>query len=148
MQCGLSWLTVLRKREALRRAFDHFDVHKVSLYDEHDVQRIMQVEGMIRSPRKINAIIKNARAFIRIQDEFGTFCAYLWQFTDGKTVRYRGHADGSEAIAKNDLSERVSKDLRDRGFSYLGPITVYSHLQAAGLINDHLDYCFRFPLLP
>jgi DNA-3-methyladenine glycosylase I len=144
MQCGLSWLTVLRKRDALRSAFDDFDASKVALYDDVKIEEIMGTEGIIHSPRKIRAIINNAKRFLRIQDEFGSFSSYLWQFTDNKPVEYPGHADGSVQIASNDLSDRISSDLKGRGFSYLGSITVYSHLQAAGVINDHLNYCFRY----
>lgn len=144
MQCGLSWLTVLRKRDALRLAFDDFDAFKVAQYDDGKVEEIMDMEGIIHSPRKIRAIINNAKAFLRIQEEFGSFSSYLWQFTDNKTTVYPGHAEGSVFIAKNDLSDRVSDDLKKRGFAYLGSITVYSHLQAAGVINDHKDYCFRY----
>ncbi|AEC02700.1 DNA-3-methyladenine glycosylase I [Parasphaerochaeta coccoides] len=144
MQCGLSWLTVLRKRAVLRSAFDEFDASKVALYDEMQVERIMKLEGMIHSPRKIRAIINNAKAFLKIQEVFGSFSSYLWQFTDNKTVEYPGHADGSVCITRNDLSDKVSRDLKERKFSYLGSITVYSHLQAAGVINDHRNYCFRY----
>ena len=147
MQCGLSWLTVLRKREALRSAFDDFDASKVALYDEAKVAEIMGMEGIIHSPRKIRAIINNAKVFLKIQDEFGSFSSYLWQFTDDKPVEYPGHAEGTVFIAKNALSDTISSDLKRRGFSYLGSITVYSHLQAAGVINDHLDYCFRYHAL-
>jgi len=144
MQCGLSWLTVLRKRDILRLAFDNFDVSKIAMYDDERAEAIMKIEGMIHSPRKIRAIINNAKAFLRIQVEFDSFSSYLWQFTDNKTIEYPGHADGSIVIAKNDLSDRISNALKGRGFSFLGSITVYSHLQAAGLINDHCDYCFRY----
>jgi len=144
MQCGLSWLTVLRKRAFLRSAFDDFDANKVALYDEAKIEEIMRIEGIIHSPRKIRAIINNAKAFLRIQEECGSFSSYLWQFTDNKPVEYPGHAEGSVLIAKNELSDTISRDLKSRGFSYLGSITVYSHLQAAGLINDHLAYCFRY----
>ncbi|MDY0288251.1 MAG: DNA-3-methyladenine glycosylase I [Sphaerochaeta sp.] len=144
MQCGLSWLTVLRKRDALRIAFDDFDAAKVARYDDGKVEEIMRVEGIIHSPRKIRAIISNARVFLCIQEEFGSFSSYLWQFTDNKTVVYPGHADGSVLIAKNELSDTIHSDLKGRGFSYIGSITMYSHLQAAGVINDHRDYCFRY----
>ena len=147
MQCGLSWLTVLRKRDALRLAFDDFDAFKVAQYDDEKVEEIMGMEGIIHSPRKIRSIINNAKAFLRIQEEFGSFSSYLWQFTDDKTVEYPGHAEGSVMVAKNELSDRVSGDLKKRGFSYLGSVTVYSHLQAAGVINDHQDYCFRYKQL-
>ena len=144
MQCGLSWLTVLRKRTILGAAFADFDPATVARYQEKDIAAIMAMEGMIRSPRKIRAIIQNAKAFLDIQTEFGSFTTFLWNYTNHQTLEYPGHADGSVVIAKNELSEQISKDLKIRGFSYLGPITVYSHLQAAGLINDHYHYCFRY----
>ena len=144
MQCGLSWLTVLRKREIFRQAFENFDPRKIVLFSDKKVEAIMNVEGMIRSLRKIHAIIENAKSFLAIQQEFGTFSSYLWGFTDNKTMEYPGHADGSLEITNNDLSDLISKDLKKRGFSYIGSITIYSHLQAAGLINDHRDYCFRY----
>jgi DNA-3-methyladenine glycosylase I len=147
MQCGLSWLTVLKKRDILRSAFHDFDPSKVALYGKSEIQAIMTMEGMIHSPRKITAIITNAKAFLQIQDEFGSFSRYLWGFTDNRTMEYPGHADGSVVIARNELSDRISKDLRKRGFSFLGSITIYSHLQAAGLINDHTADCFRYQQL-
>lgn len=144
MQCGLSWMTVLRKREIMRSVFDNFEPSRIAAYDEARISRIMETEGMIRSVRKISATINNARAFLRIQEEFGTFSAYLWKFTDNRTVEYPGHADGSVMVARNELSDTISKDLKARGFSFLGSITVYAHLQAAGLVNDHCNYCFRY----
>lgn len=144
MQCGLSWLTVLRKREIMRKAFDDFSVQKISLYNEDDIDRILNCEGMIRSERKIRAIINNAKAFLLIQKEFGSFSSYLWGFVGHKTVEYPSHTDGSAIVPSNELSDEISRDLKKRGFSFLGTVTVYSHLQAAGLINDHLNYCFRY----
>lgn len=144
MQCGLSWLTVLKRRDALRIAFEDFDPAKIALYDQDRREEIMVCEGVIRSRRKIDAIIGNAKAFLAIQKEFGSFCSYLWGFTDNKVIIYPSHAEESVFVAKNELSETVSKDLKGRGFTYLGPVTVYSHLQAAGLINDHKHYCFRY----
>ncbi len=144
MQCGLSWMTVLRKRDAMRLAFDAFDPKIVSSYGEPDIQRIMDVPQMIRSERKIRAIINNAKVFLSIQQEFGTFSEYLWGFTGNRTIEYPGHADGSIQVASNELSDTISKDLKHRGCSYLGSITIYSHLQAAGLINDHYSYCDQY----
>ncbi len=144
MQCGLSWLTVMKKREIFRAAFDGFIPDTVARFDEQRIEQILEIEGMIRSVRKIRAIIGNARAFLKIQEEFGTFSAYLWAFTDNRTMEYEGHADGSVVVASNELSDRVSKDLKKRGFSYIGSITIYAHLQAAGLINDHSETCFRY----
>lgn len=144
MQCGLSWLTVLKRREVLRSAFQNFAVSKVAGYGDEHVDEIMKMEGMIHSPRKIRAIITNAKAFLPIQEEFGSFSSYLWGFTGNKTMEYPGHADGGIVIARNELSDIISKDLKKRGFTFLGSITIYAHLQAAGIINDHEATCFRY----
>ncbi len=144
MQCGLSWMTVLRKRDVMRKAFDAFSPKLVSQYTDEDVSRIMNTEGMIRSERKIRAVISNARHFIEIQEKHGSFSNFIWSYIGFKPVEYPGHADGTVLISRNELSDQISKDLKKRGFSYLGSITIYSHLQAAGLINDHYDYCFRY----
>lgn len=140
MQCGLSWITVLNKREDLRVAFDGFDYKKIALYTDADVERIMNAPNVIRAERKIRAIIHNAQRFIEVQRECGSFCDYIWAFTGGKTLIYEGHPEGN-IPAKNELSERISKDLKKRGFKFLGPVTIYSHLQASGLINDHGRDC-------
>ncbi|MGE4584893.1 MAG: DNA-3-methyladenine glycosylase I [Sphaerochaeta sp.] len=144
MQCGLSWLTVLKKREVFKEAFADFDVASIAGFDESNVDAILGMEHMIKSRRKVEAIIRNARSFLKIQEEFGSFDRYIWQFTEGKTLEYPGHAEGSVIIARNELSDAISADLKKRGFSFLGSITVYAHLQAAGIINDHLAYCFRY----
>ncbi len=143
MQCGLSWITVLNKREDLRIAFDGFDYKKIALYTDADVERIMNAPNVIRSERKIRAIIHNAQRFIEVQRDFGSFCNYIWAFTGGKTLVYEGHPEGN-IPAKNELSERISNDLKQRGFKFLGPVTIYSHLQASGLINDHGRDCQCF----
>ena len=140
LQCGLSWLTILNKRDIIRGCFDHFDIGTVASYGESDVERILQTEGMLKSRPKIEAIINNASAFKGIQDEFGSFCNYIWAFTDNKTIIYESHPDG-HVPAKNGLSTRISKDLKKRGFKFVGPVTIYSHLQASGLINDHGNDC-------
>lgn len=142
MQCGLSFGLVLRKRQILRGCFDGFDYDKVATYSDRDVARIMQAEGMIRVERKIRAIISNAQAFQRIREEYGTFSDYLWGFSDGETILYRGHETG-RIPASNHLSEKVSRDLKARGFKFLGSVVVYSHLQACGIINDHDADCPR-----
>lgn len=142
MQCGLSFGLVLRRRGVLRACFDGFDPARVAAYGDADVERVMATEGMIRSPRKIRAIVGNARAFLRVQEEFGSFSDYIWGFTDGKTILYRGHETG-RIPASNALSAKVSRDLKARGFSYVGPVVIYSHMQAAGLINDHDADCPR-----
>lgn len=140
MQCGLSWELMLRKREIFRQCFDNFDFDKVAAYDERDVERIMNTEGMIRSPRKIRAIINNARCFQKIRNLYGSFSNYLWAYADGKTIIYSSHGGGRIPVS-NGLSARISKDLKSKGFKYLGAITVYSHLQACGIINDHDTDC-------
>lgn len=140
MQCGLSWNLMLKKRDIFRKCFDDFDYDKIAEYDEDDVQRILNTEGMIRSPRKVNAIINNARCYRKIREEFGSFCDYMWAFSGGKTILYQGHDKGRIPVS-NGLSERISRDLKKRGFKYVGAITIYSHLQACGIINDHDEDC-------
>lgn len=143
MQCGLSWSIVLKKREVFRQCFDGFDYEKIALYTEEDVQRIMSTEGMIRSVPKIRAVINNAKHFIDIRREHGSFCDYIWGYTGGKTVLYENHREGFIPVS-NGLSDRIAADLKRRGFKYLGSITVYSHLQACGVINDHDKDCPRY----
>ena len=139
MQCGLSWELMLRKREIFRQCFDNFDFDKVAAYDDRDLERIMNTDGMIRSPRKIRAI-NNARCFQKVRDLYGSFSNYLWAYSDGKTIIYSSHGGGRIPVS-NGLSARISKDLKSKGFKYLGAITVYSHLQACGIINDHDTDC-------
>lgn len=143
MQCGLSWNLMIEKREIFRACFDGFDYEKIAAYTQADVQRILDTPGMIRSERKVNAVICNARAFIQIRQEYGSFSDWLWQFSQGKTILYDGHSQGLLPAA-NALSDAVAKELKRRGFKYLGSITVYSHLQACGIVNDHLASCFRY----
>lgn len=143
MQCGLNWNMMIQKREIFRQCFDDFDYKKVADYSEEDILRILDTQGMIRSRRKIEAVIHDARCFLKVQEEFGSFSTYLWDFSKGKTILYAGHQKGM-IPAKNGLSDMVSKDLKKRGFKYLGSVTVYSHLQACGIINDHVETCFRY----
>ncbi|HJA20768.1 MAG TPA: DNA-3-methyladenine glycosylase I [Candidatus Mediterraneibacter ornithocaccae] len=143
MQCGLNWNMMIQKREIFRNCFDNFDYDKVAAYGEKDIQRILETEGMIRSRRKIEAVIHNARCFQDIRREFGSFSEYIWSFTKRKTYLYTGHQKG-EIPARNGLSDRISKDLKKRGLMYMGSVTVYSHLQACGIINDHMESCFRY----
>ena len=146
MQCGLSWALVMKKREILRSCFDDFDHTKIMRYGGSDVERIMACPGMIRSKRKIEAVISNAKAFEQIRTQFGSFSEYIWSFTNGKTILYDGHEDGW-IPASNGLSEKVSKDLKSRGFKYTGPVVMYSHMQACGMINDHDRSCPCFSRL-
>ena len=143
MQCGLSWSLMLKRRAVFRRCFDRFDFRRIAKYTEKDVERILATKDMIRSRPKVLAIINNARAFLRVREEFGTFSKYIWGFCGGKTILYAGHAKG-RIPAANGLSTDLSADLRRRGFKFLGPVVVYSHLQACGIVNDHGDDCPRY----
>lgn len=140
LQCGLSWSIVLHRREVLRKCFDNFDYDKIAQYTEKDVERIMKTEGMIRSKPKILAIIHNAKCFQEIRKEFGSFSKYLWNYSDGKVILYNHHGNG-EIPVSNGLSDEIAKDLKKRGFKFIGSITIYSHLQASGIINDHHKQC-------
>lgn len=142
MQCGLSFGLVLRKRGILRECFDDFDYDRVAGYDDNDVERILNTEGMIHAERKIRAIINNAGRLQEIREESGTFSDFLWSFTDNKTILYKGHETGL-VPASNGLSEKISKALKKRGFRFLGPVVIYSYLQACGIINDHDADCPR-----
>ena len=145
-QAGLSWLTILKKRENYKRAFDNFDVVKVSEYGEDKVQELLGNPGVIRNKLKINSAIKNAKAFIKIQEEFGSFDKYIWSFVNNKPVQNNIEAM-SELPAKTELSDNVSKDLKNRGMNFVGSTIIYAFLQAAGLVNDHEKACFRYETL-
>lgn len=140
LQCGLSWGLMMKKREIFRQCFQNFEYDKIAAYGEEDVQRILHTEGMLKSEGKVRAVIHNAKCYQKIRAEFGSFCDYLWAYTGGKTVLYDGHADGAVPVS-NGLSSRISKDLKRRGFKYIGAITIYSHLQACGIVNDHAGDC-------
>lgn len=142
-QAGLSWLTILRKRENYRKAYDGFDVEKVARYDENKINELLQNSGIIRNRRKIEASINNARQFLKVQKEFGSFDNYIWSFVDYKPV-VNCWENIHQLPARSELSDRVSKDLKSRGFKFLGSTIIYAHLQATGLINDHLVSCFRY----
>ncbi|MBU5317331.1 DNA-3-methyladenine glycosylase I [Clostridium bornimense] len=143
MQCGLNWTMMLKKREIFRMCFDDFDYNKIALYDEAKINKIMNVPGMIKSIRKINAIINNAKLFIKIINEYKSFDSYIWSFSNYKTYVYRSHSCGN-IPSKNELSDKVCKDMKKKGFKYLGSITIYSHLQACGIINDHVSECWMY----
>ena len=143
MQCGLNWDLTINKREIFRKCFDNFEYDLIAHYGEGDIERIMNTPGMIKSRRKIEAIINNANCFQQIREEFGSFCNYLWGYSDNKTIIYDKHSDGYIPVS-NGLSDTISKDLKKRGFKFLGTITVYSHLQASGIINDHDKNCPRY----
>lgn len=144
MQAGLSWRTILYKRENFRKAFHGFNPAKVARYSARDVRRLLADAGIIRNRQKILAAINNAQRFLEVRKEFGTFDRYIWSFVRGKPVvnRFRSF---SEMPARTQLSDRISQDLKDRGFKFVGSTIVYSHLQATGIVNDHLVTCFRYP---
>ena len=139
-QAGLSWITVLKKREAFRKAFDNFDVKKVSEYDEEKINALLENKDIIRSRGKITAAINNAKIFIEIQKEFGSFSNYIWGFTDNKLIK---NTTG-EIHVKTELSDMVSKDLKKRGMKYTGSVIIYSYLQAIGIVDDHDINCYKY----
>ncbi len=143
MQAGLSWLIVLKKREIFRAAMDSFAVPKIASYNETDIERVLAFPGIIRNRKKIEATVTNARQFIQIQQEFGSFDSYIWGFVNNKPVVHACKTTG-EIPVTTDLSDTISKDLKKRGFKFLGSTTVYAHLQAIGIVNDHLVSCFRY----
>lgn len=146
LQCGLSWDTVLAKRDAFRTAFEKFDFNKIARYGERDIKRVLAVPGMIRSRRKVEAIIHDAKCFIEMRQEAGTFAKWLWAFTDGKTIVNPDNAKSDEwtVPARSDLSDKIAAELKSRGFKFLGTITVYAFMQSVGLVNDHVRWCFRY----
>jgi len=143
MQAGLSWWTILRKRENFRKAFDDFDPRKVAEYDQKKVLSLLADEGIIRNRRKIEAAIQNAKAFLAVQKEFGSFDAYIWQFVGGKPKVNTWKTD-KEIPAKTPESDALSKDLIDRGFKFVGSTICYALMQAIGMVNDHTVACFRY----
>lgn len=139
-QAGLSWITVLKKRESFRKAFDNFDVNKISKYDDAKINELMNNQNIIRCKSKILAAINNAKIFISIQKEFGSFSAYIWGFTDNKIIK---NTDDNIPV-KTELSDKISIDLKKRGMKYTGSVIVYSYLQAIGIVNDHATGCFKY----
>src|SRR5690606_14815673 len=141
-QAGLSWLTVLRKRENYRKAFAGFDAKKVAAFTEADVERLLQDSGIIRNRQKIVAAINNARLFIDLQEEFGSFADYIWAFLPDKKPIVNSIKDLKDVPARTELSDRISGDMKKRGFKFFGTTICYAHMQATGMINDHTDDCF------
>lgn len=142
-QAGLSWLTVLKKRENYREAFDNFDPRKVACYDDIKIDELMQNSGIIRNRRKIEAAVNNAAKFLEIQEEFGSFDRFIWQFVGGEPKINRWKLD-NEIPAKTPESDAMSRELKQRGFKFLGSTTCYAHMQATGMVNDHTVDCFRY----
>ncbi len=142
-QAGLSWITILRKRENFRVAFDQFDFKKIAEYDQDKIDNLLQDAGIIRNKLKVHATINNAEAFIKVQEEFGSFSNYLWGFTDGKSIKNKVE-NYKEAPPTTPLSNTISKDLKKRGFKFVGSTIIYAMMQAVGMVNDHEVDCFRY----
>lgn len=142
-QAGLSWLTILRKREGYRRAFAGFDAEAVARFGERDVERLLQDASIVRNRRKVEAAVRNARLFLEVQEERGSFAGYLWDFVDG-APRVNRWREMAEVPAVTPLAETLSRDLKRRGFAFVGPTVMYAHMQATGMVNDHLVDCFRW----
>lgn len=136
-QAGLSWITILKKRENFKKAFDDFDVIKVAGYGEDKIEELRNNKGIIRHKGKITSAINNAQIFIEIQEEFGSFSEYIWSFTDGKIIK-------AEYLTESDLSKEISKDLKKRGMKFVGPTIIYSYLESIGVIDNHEKNCFRY----
>lgn len=141
-QAGLSWLTILKKRENFSKAFDGFDYQKIARYDDKKLEQLLNDKGIIRNKLKINAAISNAAAFMKVQEEFGSFSKYIWSFVDRKPIQ-NSYKSLKEVPANTPLSDKISKDLKKRGFKFVGTTVIYAHMQATGMVNDHTTDCFR-----
>lgn len=142
VQAGLSWITVLRKREAYRLAYDNYDWNRIAAYDAKKVEELMNNAGIIRNRLKIKASITNAKAFIKVREEFGTFSKYIWSFLGNKPLQNRWKTM-KDVPPVTELATKISKDLKKRGFTFVGPTIIYAHMQATGMVNDHVTSCFR-----
>ena len=142
-QAGLSWFTILKKRENYKKAFDDWDYVKIAMYGDKKINELLENEGIVRNRLKVGSTIKNAKVFIDIQKEFGSFDKYLWRFVGGKPIQNK-FKKMSDLPAKTELSDTISKDLKERGMSFVGPTIIYSYMQAIGMVNDHTIDCFRF----
>ncbi len=142
-QAGLSWDTILRKRENYREAFDGFDVNKVARYTEKKIEKLLQNEGIVRNRLKLASAVGNAKAYLKVQKEFGSFDAYIWSFVNCKPIDGK-RKSSTDVPAKTDVSDAISKDLRKRGFNFVGSTIMYAFMQATGMVNDHLVSCFRY----
>ena len=142
-QAGLSWSTILKKREEYRKTFENFDYNQIAKYSEQSIGKLMENEGIIRNRLKIEAVITNAKAFLNIQKEFGSFDKYIWKFVNYETIDNK-FKELSELPSKTEQSEQMSKDLKKRGFKFVGPTICYAFMQAVGLVNDHVQSCYRY----
>jgi len=142
-QAGLSWITILRKRENFREAFDDFDYKKIAEYPEERIQQLLLNAGIIRNKLKVRATVTNAQAFIKLQEEFGSFSNYIWGFVAGQPIK-NSIQDYKKAPPTTEISDKLSKDLKKRGFKFVGSTVIYAHMQATGMVNDHEIDCFRY----
>lgn len=142
-QAGLNWNTILNKRENYRKALDDFDFNKVARYGEKDIERLLDDEGIVRNKLKVRSAIQNAKAFLAIREEFGSFDKYLWDFVDNKPIN-NGFKTWKEVPAKTELSDKISKDLKKRGMNFVGSTIIYAFMQAVGMVNDHMIFCFKY----
>ena len=142
-QAGLSWSTILQKRENFRKSFDNFDYKKIAQYSEEKIEELMNDKGIIRNRRKIEAVVSNAKSFLKVQKEFGSFDKYIWKFVNNKTIINK-FKDLSELLSKTEDSKLMSKDLKKRGFKFVGPTICYAFMQAVGMVNDHVIDCYRY----
>lgn len=142
-QAGLSWLTILKKRENFKKVFDDFDYKKIALYNEDKIQSLLNDKGIIRNELKIRAIVNNALVFMKIQEDLGSFSNYIWNFVDGQPLVGKWNTE-KEVPSKTELSDKISEDLKKRGFKFIGSTIIYSYLQATGVVNDHVKKCFRY----
>ena len=142
-QAGLSWMTVLKKREHYRKAFDRFDPQKVARYNKAKIRKLLGDAGIIRNRLKIESAVVNAKAYLKVQEEFGSFAAYSWRFVDGEPIVNRWKTL-KQMPATSSISDAFSKDLKQRGFRFVGPTIIYAHMQAVGMVNDHTTDCFRY----
>ena len=142
-QAGLSWHTILTKREGYKKAFDNFDIEKVAAYSENKIEELLQNSAIIRNKLKINATINNAKIILEIQKEYGSFDTYIWSFVNGKTIQ-NSWKESSDVPASTALSDTMSKAMKKRGFNFIGSTICYSYMQAVGMINDHITTCFRY----
>lgn len=140
-QAGLSWITILNKRENFRNAFDHFDYKKIANYTEDKIESLLDDTGIIRNKLKIRSAVTNAQAFIKVQEEFGSFSEYIWKFTNGKPI-LNNPKTSKDVPATTPLSDEISKDLKKRGFKFVGSTVIYAHMQATGMVNDHVEDCW------
>lgn len=141
-QAGLSWRTILYKRENFRKAFNNFDFNKVAKYNRRKINSLLENEGIIRNKLKVESAVTNAKAFLEVRKEFGTFNKYIWNFVNGKPIQNK-FKSLNELPARTELSDQISKDLKKRGFKFVGSTIVYAHMQATGMVNDHIVECFR-----